>query len=303
MKDQGSSVTSLVSAFARAYHSINDTPKLFDDFLAKDMISPEEFSMIRENMFGGIAFFNKEVGEKFQGRPEEILKWITQVQLAPTPLSRSAYCEQVLLHEAKLGANQYVILGAGLDTFAFRHPEAKDLTIYEIDHPATQDSKKKRIEHANQIIPSHLRFVPMDFTKEFDDQVLKDAGYESKKTFFSLLGVTYYLTKDEIARLLRHLFASVPPGSSIVFDYADERLFEEKGVSGRVEHMVKMAAVGGEPMKSCFAYDDIERLLEEAGLLIYEHLTPAMINDRFFKDRTDYLTAFETIHFIHAVKK
>lgn len=98
------------------------------------------------------------------------------------------------------------------------------------------------------------------------------------------------------------MFAEVPSGSSIVFDYADETLFEEKGISNRVENMVKMAAASGEPMKSCFAYDEIENMLETAGLLIYDHVSPAEINDRFFKNRTDDLSAFETIHYIHAVK-
>ena len=74
-------------------------------------------------------------------------------------------------------------------------------------------------------------------------------------------------------------------------------------MSNRVENRVKMAAAGGEPMKSCFSYYEIENLLEKLGLLIYEHLTPAKINELYFSNRKDYLTAFETIHYIHAVKK
>lgn len=95
----------------------------------------------------------------------------------------------------------------------------------------------------------------------------------------------------------------VSPGSSIVFDYADEKLFEEKGTSNRVENMVKMASIGGEPMKSCFSYSEIEKMLEKSGLLIYEHLSPAQIHDLYFKNRNDYLSAFETIHYLHAVKQ
>lgn len=67
--------------------------------------------------------------------------------------------------------------------------------------------------------------------------------------------------------------------------------------------MVKMASASGEPMKSCFTYYEIENMLEKSGLLIYEHLSPAAINDLFFTNRTDYLSAFETIHYIHAIKK
>ena len=304
MKPNESSLTSLISAFGRAYHSQYDTPKIFDDYVAQELISKKEISEISENMINGIQFFNEGIAQTLQGKSEEVLKWITQVQLSPTPLARAAYCEKVLLNEIMLGLKQYVILGAGLDTFCFRHPGLeKILEIFEIDHPSTQEFKKKRLDNANLITPGNLHFVSMDFTKKFSFQKLIDEGFENKKTFFSLLGVSYYLTKEENSRLISSLFAKAPIGSSIVFDYADENLFEEKGISNRVENMVKMASASGEPMKSCFTYNEIEHMLEKSGLLIYEHLSPVKINDRFFSNRTDYLTAFETIHYIHAVKK
>lgn len=305
MKQTESSVTSLVSAFARAYHSQYDTPKIFDDFIAKDLIFQEEFSEISENMIQGISFFNQDIAQRFQDNPNEILKWITQVQLSPTPLARAAFCEKILLNEVMLGVKQYVILGAGLDTFCFRHPELENrLEIFEIDYPATQEFKRKRLADTNFQVPSHLHFVTMDFKNKFSDQSLIDEGFDdNKKTFFSLLGVSYYLTKEEISSLFKHLFAKIPLGSSIVFDYADEKLFVEKGMSNRVENMLKMASIGGETMQSCFSYDEIENMLEKAGLLVYEHLSPTTINERFFRNRSDYLTAFETVHYIHAVKK
>ncbi|WP_339215074.1 class I SAM-dependent methyltransferase [Ornithinibacillus sp. FSL M8-0202] len=304
MKQNESSLTSLVSAFGRAYHSKNDTPIIFDDFMVSNLISEDEFAAISQNMINGITFFNKDIGERFKENPDEILKWITQVQLSPTPIARSAYCESVLLNEINLGAKQYVILGAGLDTFCFRHPELEDkLDIFEIDYPATQEFKKKKLAEANFSIPNNLHFVPMDFTNKLSHRDLIDVGFDNKKTFFSLLGVSYYLTKEEIASLIGELFANVPTGSSIVFDYADENLFKVKGKSNRVENMVKMASASGEPMKSSFTYSEMEKMLEQSGLLIYEHVTPTKINEVYFKNRTDYLSAFETIHYIHAVKK
>lgn len=304
MNESKPSITSLVSAFGRAYHSQFDTPKIFDDFIAKDLISQKEFRDIKENMVQGIQFFNKDVAEKFKGNPEEILKWVTQVQLSPTPLARAAYCEKVLQNEIRLGVEQYVVLGAGLDTFCFRHPEFENsLEIFEIDHTATQQFKKARLNEINFNLPKNLHFVSMDFTKSFSSQDLFNEGFANKKTFFSLLGVSYYLTKEELSSLIDHLFSIVPEGSSIVFDYADGRLFEEKGISNRVANMVKMAAAGGEPMKSCYSYAEIEHLLEKFGLLIYEHLSPTQINNVYFDNRNDYLSAFETIHYLHAVKK
>lgn len=304
MKKGESSLTSLIAAFGRSYHSQFDTPKIFNDYIATDLISQKEFNNIKDNMVQGIHFFNKDIAQKFKGDTEEILKWITQIQLSPTPLARAAYCEKVLLNEAMLGVKQYVILGAGLDTFCFRHPELENtLEIFEIDYPTTQEFKKKRLDEANYKVPNNLHFVSVDFTKKFSHQNLRDGGFDNKKTFFSLLGVSYYLTKEEISCLIDNLFAKVPSGSSIVFDYADEKLFEEKGIFNRVENMVKMASASGEPMKSCFSYYEIERMLEKSGLLIYEHLSPNKINELYFDDRKDYLSSFETIHYIHAIKK
>ncbi|MGE7915807.1 class I SAM-dependent methyltransferase [Lysinibacillus xylanilyticus] len=240
-----SSLTSLISAFSRAYHSQFYTPKIFDDYLAKDLITEKGLNDIQTNMVQGIQFFNKEIAEKLNGNTEVLLKWIVQIQLSPTPLARAAYCEKVLLNEVMLGLQQYVILGAGLDTFSFRHPELEH--ILEIDHPATQQFKKTRLDEAHFKLPSNVHFVAMDF--------------------------------------------------------ADENLFKEKGLSNRVDNMVKMAAVSGEPMKSCFTYEEMEKMLEKSGLLIYEHLSPSNINQLYFDNREDYLTAFETIHYVHAVKK
>jgi methyltransferase (TIGR00027 family) len=277
---------------------------VFDDSVAAQLITAEEFDQIKKNMIQGIAFFNKDVAKQLANQPDELLKWITQIQLSPTPLARAAFCEQILFREMNLGTTQYVILGAGLDTFCFRHPEVgHSLQVFEVDHPATQAFKKKRLAEAHLTIPDHLHFVTMDFTRDVPNQKLVDQGFENKRTFFSLLGVSYYLSKEENAQLIKNLFAFVPSGSSIVFDYADETLFKTKGRSNRVENMVKMAAGSGEPMKSCFSFTELERLLENAGLLVYEHLSPDEINKLYYNERQDYLSAFETIHYVHAVKR
>lgn len=305
MKQNKSSMTALVAAFGRAYHSQYDSPKIFNDDVAPKLISPQEFADIRRNMVQGIAFFNPEIAERHPDDPEAILKWIVQVQLSPTPLARAAYCEAIVLHELSLGLKQYVILGAGLDSFAYRYPTLMErLAIFEVDAPATQASKQLRLRDAQLAVPGNLHLVPMDFTGEFSYSGLYKQGFDPEvKTLFSLLGVSYYLTKEENARLITELLAKVPSGSSIVLDYADEYLMEEQGVSGRVAKMVQMAAASGEPMQSWFSYSEIEELLAGAGLLVYEHLSPAEINERFFSGRSDAISAFETIHYVHAVKQ
>lgn len=304
MTSYESSLTSLISAFGRAYHHLFDTPLIFDDFIAPKLLSAQEFEAIKMNMIKGIDFFNADLGSKLKDQPDEALKWIIQTQLSPTPLARAAFCEKVLFNEISLGASQYIILGAGMDTFALRHIHLeKKISIFEVDFPTTQKFKINKLESSNLTIPSNLYFIQSDFSKNISSDFLVENNVRQEKTFFSLLGVSYYLSKAELEQLLMNLFKEMPIGSSIVFDYADENLFIEKGISNRVENMVKLAMASGEPMKSSFSYEEIESLLQKAGLLIYEHLTPEDIQLQFFNDRDDYLSAFETIHYIHAVKK
>ncbi|PZT56835.1 class I SAM-dependent methyltransferase [Paenibacillus silvae] len=305
MSQKASSITSLISAFARAYHVEHDEPLVFNDFAARELITSQESADIGKNMTQGIHFFYPDADRTFGVQSDRMLKWINQVQLAPITLSRAAYSEQVILQETALGLKQVVILGAGMDTFAVRHPELEDtLDVFEVDLPSTQQLKRERLHQAKLVIPRNLHFVPMDFTRDTVSADWTDAaGLDKVKTLFTLLGVSYYLSKSDISRLMYHIFTEMPAGSSIVLDYADEHLFQEKGQYHRVEHMVKMAEMSGEPMQSCFTYKEMEQLMENAGLLIYEHLPPEDIQDRYFRDRTDHLSAFETIHFIHAVKK
>ena len=303
MKNNESSMTSLVSAFSRAFHVKEDLPIIFNDFIAKDFLSPEEYQAISTNMANGITFFSPKMAEQLKGNHTAILKWVTHIQLSPTPLARAAYAEKVVLNELKLGTQQYVILGAGLDTFAWRYPILTDVTIFEIDHPSTQQFKLERLQQSGYELPSHLKLVAMDFTKELSLDKLIDAGFDpSKKTVFSLLGVTYYLTAIEFQQMLHVFFKDLPQGSSIVLDFADEHLFTKPGIFNRVQNMVQMAQAAGEPMKFATSLSDLEKLLSKEQLLIYEHLSPQDIQNQFFANRHDDLQAFETINYIHAVK-
>ena len=145
MENNKSSMTALVSAFGRAYHSLYDNPKIFDDYLARELITDEEFTEISGYMSGGIKFFNPEKADDFS-EAQEALKWVIQTQIAPTPLARARYCEEMLNNAIMIGAKQYVILGAGMDTFAYRNPDLPDkIQVFEVDHPATQQFKKSRV--------------------------------------------------------------------------------------------------------------------------------------------------------------
>lgn len=141
-----------------------------------------------------------------------------------------------------------------------------------------------RLKEANLECPNNLKFVPMDFTKDLSLEKLISMGFDlNKKTVFSMLEVTYYLTKEVIQQLLNILFKDLPKGSSIVFDFADENLFAEQGIYHRVEKTVQLAQDSGEPMKFATSLFELENLLAEEQLIIYEHLSPQDIQKQFFQ--------------------
>lgn len=201
------------------------------------------------------------------------------------------------------GTKQYVMLGAGLDTFAFREKEfLSKHRVFEVDHPLTQKDKIERITRAGWTIPDNLTFVPADFTKDNVAERLIDGGVDaSVKTFFSWLGVTYYLSTEAINTMLAALSELCADGSSLVFDYPDENFFDAS--EKRVQNTIMMAKAGGEPMQSAFSYSEIEKLLEKHGFLIYELLTPDDIQrDIIDKAGTD-MKAFEHVNYCLAVRK
>lgn len=122
MKLNESSLTSLVFAFSRAYHIKHNAPVIFNDTFAQNFLTDGEYEAISQNMARGITFFGPEKATELSG--DEALKWVNQIQLSPTPLARASFTEAIVLNELNLGAEQYVILGAGLDTFAWRYLNA-----------------------------------------------------------------------------------------------------------------------------------------------------------------------------------
>lgn len=296
------SITALMSAFARAYHAENSAEPVFNDFIARTLMTDEEYNMMSKYIIGGVDFFAPDKKDSFKD-DGEILKWIVATQLAPTPLARAKFCEDSLKTAVMTGTEQYVILGAGLDTFAWREKELMQrMSVFEADHPLTQEDKKQRLKRANLDMPKNLHFVPVDFTKDNLREKLAESGFEeNKKTFFSWLGVSYYLSDGDINAFLENLSSFAADGSTLLFDYADENLFISP--VRRVQNMVAMAQAGGEPMKAHFSCEEIEKLLEKHNFLIYEFLSTHDIHEKYFKKRTDFLTAFDNICYALSVIK
>lgn len=296
------SITALMSAFGRAFHAENEEHPVFRDFLAKELMTEEEYTAVQSYLFGGAQFFEPEIAPAEQ-TPKELLRKLINTHIAPSPLCRAAYTEKALKAAVLTGTKQYVMLGAGLDTFAFRAPEfLSKHRVFEVDHPMTQADKLERITRAGWTIPDNLTFVPMDFTKDSLTERLIAAGFEpSKKSFFSWLGVTYYLSAEAINTMLSALSSLCADGSTLVFDYPDENFFNAP--EKRVQNTIMMAKAGGEPMQSAFSYSELEKLLEKHGFLIYELLTPDDIQRDIIDKAGAELKAFEHVNYCLAVRK
>ena len=295
------SMTALMSAFGRAFHAENEEHPVFSDFLAKKLMTEEEYASVQGYLLGGASFFEPELDPAKQA-PKELLRRLVNNHIAPSPLCRAAYMERALKAAALTGTKQYVILGAGLDTFAFREPEfVSKHRVFEVDHPLTQKDKKERIARAGWTVPDNLAFVPVDFIKDSLAQRLIAAGFDlSVKSFFSWLGVTYYLSKEAIAQTLAELSSLCAPGSSLVFDYPDENFFSAP--ERRVQNTIRMAKAGGESMRSGFSYRELEKLLEKHGFLIYELLTPDEVQRDVIDKAGSDLKAFEHVNYCLAVR-
>ena len=251
MEKDKASITALITAYGRVYHSINESPKIFDDFLGRELITKEEYEGIGNTLAEGINFVLPDKSALCKDK-ESALKMVIQNQIAPITLSRSRYTEDMLKLSIQLGVKQYVILGAGFDTFAFRNSELlKHIDIFELDHHATQEMKLNRIKSAGWEIPQNLHFIPVDFSKNNFMESIKNSTFDTNKlTFYSWLGVTYYLSKDEILNTLKGIADISPKGSSVIFDYADCNIFDDKKTTRRVQNMIHSAKQCGEAMKS-----------------------------------------------------
>ena len=296
------SITALMSSFGRVFHAENEEHPVFADYLAKELMTPEEYATVQSYLLGGAQFFEPEI-DPAAFQPKELLRRLVNVHIAPSPLCRTAYTEQALKTAVLTGTKQYVILGAGLDTFAFQETEfLSKYQVFEVDHPLTQADKQERITRAGWTIPDNLAFVPVDFTKDSLAERLIAAGFDpSAKSFFSWLGVTYYLSAEAIDTMLSALSTLCADGSTLVFDYPDENFFDAP--EKRVQNTIMMAKAGGEPMKTALSYSELEKLLAKHGFLIYELLTPDDIQRDIIDKAGADMKAFEHVNFCLAVRK
>lgn len=288
--DNHGSITAKLCAFARAWHSNKARQKISDDFLAFDMMGKDEYDSVYRFIQQGFGAYPAMLSTE---DTEEMI----QMYIAPIPLSRVHFTESRLSAFVEQQEKvQYVICGAGSDTFSFRNSNP-NIEIYEIDHPDTQRSKLEQIKKLEWNIPKNVHFVPVDFEKEKMMEKLIDAGFDChKKTFFSILGVSYYLSLPVFTKTLSQIGALSASGSVLVFDYPQK----SGDFPHRVFRLEQITENLGEKMQGGFDYDEVSRALYALGFQIDTYLTPQKVQEQYFRNRNDGLRAFENVCLVSA---
>ena len=213
MEEGQPSTTAQVAAMRRATHLLwDDQPKLLEDTLALRLCGFEDESALQTTNDAAVAQAAQRFGLDFA--QSFIRAARSHVVL------RSRYVEDELDQAIKRGISQYVILGAGLDSFAYRRPDLVNvLRVFEVDYPATQSWKRARLQHLGIELLPNLTFVALDFEKQSFLEALRMNGYRLEApALLSWLGVTPYLSTEAIFNVLRTV-ASLKSGTEIIFDY------------------------------------------------------------------------------------
>ena len=203
-------------------------------------------------------------------------------------VARSRYAEDELARAVEHGVEQYVVLGAGLDTFGYRNPH-EGVRVFEVDHPDTQSWKQEQLQAAGIPIPSSVTFVSIDFERQTLGAGLNLAGFSvDMPTFFSWLGVTPYITRETCLATLGFI-ARMPRRSGVVFDFAVNPTLLNAGQRQAFDALSNRVAAYGEPFQLFFDPAKLESELKSLGFHRTELLQRDQINARYFRDRGDGL--------------
>jgi len=199
--------------------------------------------------------------------------------------ARTRFAEDALAQAVAQGLSQLVVLGAGLDTYAYRSALGQRLRIFEVDHPATQAWKRQRLADAAIALPPNLTFAPVDFERQTLPQGLAAAGFDpARRTFFTWLGVVPYLTERAVFDTLAYI-ASLPAGAQVVFDYANPPASLEPQARAILERRAAQVAELGEAWLSYFEPEPFHAQLSALGFPTIEDLGPVQIAARYFPER------------------
>lgn len=287
---KASDTAEMVAAVRAAYH-YGPEALLFDDPYAIHMLGPQYWLKCR------VPFLRKHYMR--QGM-------FKRLKSSLSVLSRARYGEDQLADAVQQGISQYVILGAGFDTFALRADETfKDVTVFEVDTVHSQAEKRKKVRSCGRtVVPNH-KFVAVDFEKDNVGVKLVESGFDSlKPSFFSWQGVLIYLEKDAIVSSLRRLGDIAVPGSIIVADFMDGRLFDQSflqtipDIAADLARLMAHTASKGEPIVTGFIPDEFAALAEACGWKLKHTVNSREFAAQFLEGEPDYRWPTEFDHLV-----
>jgi len=269
---QSASRTALAVALMRARHVRLDPNPLLDDAWGDRLVPDSVREAIRNRALSGMSARERERAE---ASPESIVdEYLRNLAAYGNVILRSRFAEDALATAVLRGVRQYVLVGAGFDSFALRRPPfAHEVTVYEVDHPATQGLKLRRLAECGVAAPLSTNFVAADLGKEDLASALSRTPFRSDElTFFSWLGVSMYLTRDANRAALRAIARCGAPGSELVFTYLDQAVFEPSSESKGFEALRNTVASVSEPFVSGFDPRTLREELREVGLELVQDL-------------------------------
>jgi methyltransferase (TIGR00027 family) len=294
MEPTRASETAIDTAHVRALDHELLRPSLLADSIAASLLSQEE----RDSREAFAIETVKRRSPELADRPPQALLQIAlerNASVVSLVLSRARYAEARLMEAIGRGVRQYVIIGAGLDSFAIRHPELREcLTVLEIDHPRSQADKRGRLHRAGLDLPANLHLGACDFETESIEAALGALPYDpATPAFFAWLGVTMYLERPTFDATLRSLHAFAAPDGELVFDYLDSRAMADHGEREGVRSNVERVRDLGEPVRGALDGGALPAELHDFGFGFVEDLGPAELEKLYFGRRTDGLHASE----------
>ena len=290
-REHDPSQTALAAALMRALHTRFDRPQLIDDPWADRLVSDAERAALCRRI---LADADPDARARLQALASDQALLAAALRRHPTyggVILRSRYAEDALAAAVARGVRQYVLVGAGFDSFCVRQPPfARALTIFEVDQPASQALKRRRLAEAGVEVPDNVRFVVADLSRESLAAVLANAGFSrATPAFLSWLGVTIYLPRAANLATLRGIATASAPDSELVFTYIDQRVLD--GRSPTMERMRARRAQLGEPWVSGFDPSTLATTLAELGLVLCEDLVGRELTARYCAGRSDGLSA------------
>jgi methyltransferase (TIGR00027 family) len=263
MQEGQFSRTALGAAGRRAAHQVVDGGRVFADPLALRILGEDADNAVAE------------------ARANPAMRGLRLYVAA-----RSRFAEDAAKRAIARGVRQIVVLGAGLDTFAYRVAPAEGLRVFEVDYPATQAEKRRRLAAAGIAAPAHVVYVGCDFESESLAGALAASGFDAgRPSFFLWLGVVPYLTEPAIFATLAFI-GKLPGGGEVVFDYANPADSIADDAFRRTHEIVAArAAAAGEPLRTSFVTPALHEKLRALGFHAIEDLGPNEIGARFFSER------------------